>query len=93
MTSVEEYIDFLLDKLNELVIEDISYSDYDQMTDWLAEIRKQVKMLEKKQERMKPDAEISDIGGIQHTCPVCWGFVGYMHEHCENCGQKLDWED
>lgn len=48
MESVEKYIDFMWDKLNELVIEDISYSDYDQMIDWLGEIRKQVKQLEKK---------------------------------------------
>ena len=48
MESVEKYIDFMWDKLNELVIEDISYSDYDQMIDWLDEIRKQVKQLEKK---------------------------------------------
>ena len=40
-----------------------------------------------------PDSEISEIGGIQHTCPSCWGFIGYMHEHCENCGQKIDWSD
>ena len=46
--SVREYFEFLFDKLNELVIEDISYSDYDQMIDWLDEIRKQVKQLEKK---------------------------------------------
>lgn len=37
--SVSEYFEFLFDKLDELVIEDISYSDYDQMTDWLGEIR------------------------------------------------------
>lgn len=48
--------------------------------------------LEKQKQRM-PDAEITDIGGIQHTCPSCWGFVGYRHEHCENCGQKLDWTE
>ena len=46
-----------------------------------------------KQKQGIPDAEITDIGGIQHTCPSCWGFVGYRHDHCENCGQKLDWED
>lgn len=46
-----------------------------------------------KQEQRVPDSEISEIGGIQHTCPSCWGFVGYRHDHCENCGQKLKWED
>ena len=44
--SVREYFEFLFDKLNELVIEDISYSDYDQMTDWLGEIRNHVKRIE-----------------------------------------------
>lgn len=93
MTSVKEYIDFLFDKLNELSIEDISYSDYDQMTDWLGEIRKGVNTLEEKQKQRVPDSEISEIGGIQHTCPSCWGFVGYLNDDCENCGQKLNWED
>ena len=48
--------------------------------------------LEKQKQRV-PDSEISEIGGIQHTCPSCWGFVGYLHDYCENCGQKLNWED
>ena len=58
--SVREYLEFLFDKLNELVIEDISYSDYDQMTDWLGEIRNHVKrleLLERKSEPTKRDWE------------------------------------
>ena len=47
--------------------------------------------LEKQMPR-KPDAEATEIGGLQHVCPSCWGFVGYMHDHCENCGQKMCWE-
>lgn len=46
-----------------------------------------------KEQAILPDSEISEIGGIQHTCPSCWGFIGYTHEHCENCGQKIDWSD
>lgn len=41
----------------------------------------------------KADTGISEIGGVQHVCQSCWGFVGYLHEHCENCGQKLDWSE
>lgn len=35
---------------------------------------------------------------IEYECPVCKDSVGYkfgesyMMPHCENCGQKLDWE-
>ena len=100
MESVEEYINFMLDKLNELAIEDISYSDYDQMTDWLGEIRKQVKRLEKKQEPIKPERIMKTRSmcltkeecGPAYTCD-CGAYVGYLHEYCNDCGQKLDWED
>lgn len=43
--------------------------------------------------RKVDDIEITEIGGVQHICQSCWGFVGYLHEHCENCGQKLDWSE
>ena len=92
MVSVKEYIDLLFDKLNELVIEDISYSDYDQMTDWLGEIRKQVKGLEKKQEPMKLEID----GEFDLLCVGCGSvldFKGYDGDYCPYCGQKLDWED
>lgn len=93
MTSVEEYIDFLFDKLNELVIEDISYSDYDQMTDWLGEIRKGVNALEKKQEPIKPiyDHRYAELG-----CSFCGNQVSGWEErpnYCPNCGQAIDWEE
>lgn len=48
--------------------------------------------LEKQMPR-KADTEITEIGGVQHVCQSCWGFVGYLHEHCQNCGQKLDWSE
>ena len=100
MESVKEYIDFMFNKLNELAIEDISYSDYDQMTDWLGEIRKQVKRLEKKQEPMRPKLIMKTMSmcltkeecGPAYTCD-CGAYVGYLHEYCNDCGQKLDWED
>ena len=88
MESVEEYIDFMLDKLNELAIEDISYSDYDQMTDWLAEINKKVKKLEKKQEPMKTILSHGECG-----CPMCEVTISEGDEYCWHCGQKLDWEE
>ncbi len=83
----------MFNKLNQLVIEDISYSDYDQMTDWLGEIRKQVKRLEKKQEPMKPvyDHRYAELG-----CAMCGNQVSGREEspdYCQQCGQKLDWED
>ncbi len=57
MESVQEYIDFMFSKLNELAIEDISYSDYDQMTDWLGEIRKQIKRLESAEQEYMAEIE------------------------------------
>ena len=88
MGSVEEYIDFMFNKMNELAIEDISYSDYDQMTDWLAEIKKQVRKLEKKQEPMKTILSHGECG-----CPMCEMTVAEGDEYCWKCGQKLNWED
>ena len=85
---MEKYIDFMSDKLDELAIEDISYSDYDQMTDWLGEITKQVTQLEEKQEPMKPvDKE------TEYACGQCDTHVAYKYDYCWKCGQKLDWED
>ena len=91
--SVLEYIDFMWVKLNELVIEDISYSDYDQMTDWLAEIKKQVRKLEKKQEPMKPKRYIGEYEHENYPiCPACGACIR-DDNFCFKCGQKLDWED
>ena len=88
MESVKEYIDFMFKKLNELSIEDISYSDYDQMTDWLAEINKKVKKLEKKQDPMRPLFRYGE-----YTCPMCEVTVSKLDEYCWHCGQKLDQGD
>ena len=89
MESVEEYIDFIFDKLNKIAIEDISYSDYDQMADWLGEIRKQVKRLEKKQVPMEP---------INDNCGDCGVDIRNWagdepFDYCPYCGQAIDWSD
>ena len=42
-------------------------------------------------DKVKPDVKITEIGGVQYTCNSCGAFVGYLHEYCCECGQKLDW--
>ena len=86
--SVLEYIDFMWVKLNKLVIEDISYSDYDQMTDWLVEIKKQVRKLEKKQEPM-----YAGVLKMNCDCPACGETMEYEHNYCPECGQRLKWTE
>ena len=57
-----------------------------------------------KQEPMKPvnTGETYDNYGetfYEYTCPLCEtyievsGIMGYQPNYCDNCGQKLDWED
>lgn len=41
----------------------------------------------------KVDTEVAEIGGVQHVCQSCGGFVGYLNEHCPNCGQAIDWSE
>ena len=91
--SVLEYIDFLYVKLGKLAFEEIQYSDYDQMTDWLSEIKRQVKKLEKKQEPMKPTY---DHRYAEMSCSVCGSLVGSWEEqpdYCPECGQAIDWRE
>ena len=85
-TSLVEYIDLLYEKLGKLAFEEIQYSDYDQMTDWLGEISKQVKRLEKKQEPMNTILSHGECG-----CPRCEVTILEGDEYCWHCGQKLDW--
>ena len=66
MESVEEYINLMLNKLNELVIEDISYSDYDQMTDWLCEVKQ---------------GYIAEIKKLEQYIEDLEGEVGYLREY------------
>ena len=93
--SVLEYIDFLYEKLWKLAVEEIQYSDYDQMTDWLGEIKRQVKKLEKKQESTKPMRK-----GKNLYCPNCeqwrlWddAIPNESDNYCGICGQKIDWTE
>ena len=91
--SVREYFEFLFDKLDELVIEDISYSDYDQMNEWLGEIKNYVRRIGKKQNPMKPTY---DHRYAEMSCSVCGSLVGSWEEqpdYCPECGQAIDWED
>ena len=93
VTSVLEYIDFLHAILGRLSIEEIDYSDYCQMTDYLDEIEKRVKQLEKKQEPMKPtyDHRYAEMG-----CSVWGNMVSGWEElpnYCPNCGQSIDWRE
>ena len=86
--SVREYFEFLFDKLNELVIEDISYSDYDQMTDWLGEIKNHVRRIEKKQYPMNPVNDHCKCGEDVRNWTGDEPF-----NYCPNCGQKIDWTE
>lgn len=46
-----------------------------------------------KQIPRKANVNMMKIGRLRHNCQSCWGFVGYLHEYCENCGQALDWSE
>ena len=92
VTSVLEYIDFLHAILGRLSIEEIDYSDYCQMTDYLDEIEKRVKQLEKKQEPMKPKRYIGEYEHENYPiCPACGSCIS-DDNFCFKCGQKLNWE-
>ena len=92
--SVREYFEFLFDKLDELVSEDISYSDYVQMNDWLGEIKNHVRWIGKKQYPMKPTARFYPDGSIESTCPNCQEAVEEeLFIYCPNCGQAIDWRE
>ena len=41
-----------------------------------------------KQIPKKPERE-----GKQHYACQCASYVGYLHEYCHDCGQKIDWSD
>ena len=60
-----------------------------EFNDFLVEVREALE----KQIPEKVEVEVSETGGAQYNCQICWGFVGYLNKYCENCGQKLDWEE
>lgn len=81
-----EYISELLDVAKrkdffDLTSEELNYFS----TEVLVSLEKQIPR--------KVDKEITEIGGVQHVCQSCWGFVGYLYDYCQNCGQKLDWRE
>lgn len=41
-------------------------------------------------EKQTPQKAIEDTARI---CQSCLGFVGYLYNHCQNCGQALDWSE
>lgn len=40
---------------------------------------------------LKVYVEVTEVGELQHICQSCWGYVGYLHDYCENCGHAIDW--
>ena len=95
VTSVMEYIDFLHAIFGRLSIEEIDYSDYCQMTDYLDEIEKRVKQLEKKQEPMKPYKYRTE-GDMSHDvydCRECGTVITLNDTYCRRCGRVQMWED
>lgn len=84
-----EYIDYIEQLLDLAQLNDTFRLTSREFNEFSAEV---LESLEKQIPR-KVDTEITEIGGVQHVCQSCWSFVGYLHEHCENCGQKLDWSE
>ena len=95
MNSVIEYIDFIYEKLNEFMIEQISYSDYMKITDWLDEIREQVEQFEKKQAPMKPMRKEKNLYCSNCNRWLLWddAIPNDDDNYCPNCGQKIDWSE
>lgn len=81
-----EYIEQLLDIAEK---NDIFCLTSREFNDFSAEV---LVSLEKQIPR-KVDKEITEIGGVQYVCQSCWGFVGYLYDYCQTCGQKLDWSE
>lgn len=84
-----EYIDYISELLDVAKRKDFFDLTSEELNYFSAEV---LEALEKQIPR-KVDMEITEIGGVQHVCQSCWGFVGYLHDYCQNCGQKLDWSE
>ena len=95
VTSVQEYINFLRERLEKLSVEEILYSDYSQMMDWIGEIGKQVRRLESKETPTIPKPYVDLYGDKRNGCPRCPKpeilYVG--QKYCSVCGQMIDWEE
>ena len=48
-----------------------------------------IRVAQGKETPMKADHEKGNL----YTCHECGSYIGYLHDYCYNCGQKLDWED
>lgn len=84
-----EYIDYISELLDVAKRKDFFDLTSEELNYFSAEV---LEALEKQIPR-KVDMEITEIGGVQHVCQSCWGFVGYLYDYCQNCGQKLDWSE
>lgn len=84
-----DYIDYIGKLIDLAQLSDIFCLTSMEFNEFSAEV---LESLEKQIPR-KADTEITEIGGVQHICQSCWGFVGYLHEYCQNCGQAIDWSE
>lgn len=44
-------------------------------------------------EKQIPQKPKTDDRYVMYICPCCNNFIKLCKNYCENCGQKLDWED
>lgn len=84
-----EYIDYINKLIDLAQLNEIFCLTSREFNEFSAKV---LESLEKQIPR-KVDTEITEIGGVQHICQSCWGFVGYLYEHCQNCGQAIDWSE
>lgn len=59
---------------------------YPEALDYIEALEMAVEALEKQ----TPQKAIEDTARI---CQSCFGFVGYLYNHCQNCGQAIDWSE
>ena len=83
-----EYVENIYDLMEYVKKIDFFHMTSTEFRDFEVEISEAVE----KQVSVKPMSEITEIRGLQHICSSCWGFIGYLHSYCENCGQAIDWE-
>lgn len=85
----KEYIEYIEQLLNYAEKKDIFNMTSSEFNYFSTEV---LEALERQIPR-KANVNIMKIGRLRHNCPSCWGFVGYLHEYCENCGQAIDWSE
>lgn len=60
-----------------------------------------IESIVKKEIPMKPEVESESFVGENNVkitvtvffCPNCGDRIGHRDNHCNNCGQKIDWEE